>query len=161
MRANCRWRAADRSGALQAVRAGEVFLVGNMFHPLDELAVESLLDRDVAHRGSRRRAVPVLMPRRAPNHVPGSDFDDRLTLALRPTASGSDEQRLAQRMGMPGGACARLKGDARARDTGGLRRGVQRIDANVSRKPDGGSLQRRLRPGAFQLHDRLSLWVYI
>src|ERR1019366_3120323 len=142
--------------------AGEVLLVGDVLHPLDELAVKSLLDGDVRHCRCRCGAMPVLVVRWAPDHVARADFDDRLALALRPTASGGDDQSLTQRVCVPGGACARLKGDARARDTGRLRRGVQRINTDVSGEVVGGSFLRRLRPGVFQFHGgSLSAYVKI
>jgi hypothetical protein len=67
--------------------------------------------------------------RRAPNYVTGSNFDDRLAFALRPTATRGHDQRLSQGMSMPSGARARLKGDTGTRDTGWLRCSVQRINA--------------------------------
>src|SRR5208283_2587846 len=96
--------------------------------------------------------MPVPVVRWTPNHVARADLDDRLALALCPTASGGDDQSLTQRMGVPGGACAWLEGDARARYAGRLRRGVQRINTDVSGEEVGGSLLRRLRSGAFQFH---------
>src|SRR6185295_8833964 len=40
-----------------------VLLVGDVLEPVDKLAIELLLDRDVRHRRSWRRAVPVLFAR--------------------------------------------------------------------------------------------------
>ena len=78
--------------------------------------------------GRRRSAMPVLLPGREPDHVARPDLLDRSALALHPAAAGGDDQRLAQRMGVPRGARARLEGDAGAGDPGGIGRAEQRID---------------------------------
>ena len=70
------------------------------------------------HGGRRRGAVPVLLAGRKPDDVAGPDFLDRAALALRPAAAGGDDQGLAERMGVPGGAGAGLEGDAGAADAG-------------------------------------------
>src|SRR3954471_9473666 len=54
-----------------------VLFVGHVFHPLDRFAVEHLGNRDVRHRGCRRRAVPVLFAGREPHHVSRADLLDR------------------------------------------------------------------------------------
>src|SRR5207253_11180307 len=46
-----------------------VLLLGDLFHSLDDLAVQVLLDREVGHPGGRRGAVPVALARRNPDHV--------------------------------------------------------------------------------------------
>ncbi len=60
--------------------------------------------------------VGVPMPRagREPDDIAGTNFFDRLALALHPAEAGRDDQRLPERMGMPGGTGARLEGDAAA-----------------------------------------------
>src|ERR1700728_4011275 len=125
-------------------RAGEVFLVGDMLHPLDDLAVECLLDRDVGHPRSGRRPMPVPAIRRTPDHIARANLEDRPTLALRPSTAGGDDERLAERMAVPRRACAWLKGDAGARDPGRLRRAVQRINPHGSGEVFCGSLLGRL-----------------
>ena len=77
------------------------------------LAVELFLDGDVGHGRGRRGAVPVLLARREPDDIAGPDLLDRAALALDPAAAGRDDQRLAERMRVPGGAGAGLEGDAR------------------------------------------------
>src|SRR5271156_5589234 len=72
-----------------------VLLVANLLHPIDVLAVELFLDCDMAHGRGRRSAVPVLFARRKPDDVARTDFLDRATVALHPTATGRDNQRLA------------------------------------------------------------------
>src|SRR5437764_10616756 len=80
-----------------------ILLVADLFHPLDSLTVEGLLDRDVGHRRGGRRPVPMLLTRREPDHVAGPDLLDRPTPALRPAAAGRHDQRLTERVGVPGG----------------------------------------------------------
>src|SRR3712207_283417 len=83
-----------------------VLLVADRLHPGDRRAVQLLLDGDLAHGRGRRGAVPVLLARREPDHVTRADLPDRPALALGPAASGGDDQGLAERMGVPGGAGA-------------------------------------------------------
>ena len=91
-----------------------VLFVADLFHPVDDLAVELFLNGDVRHGGGRRGAVPVLLAGREPDHIAGPDFLDRPALALRPAAAGRDDQGLAERMRVPCGARARLERDAGA-----------------------------------------------
>jgi hypothetical protein len=53
----------------------------------------------------------VLFARRNPNHISGVNFLDQAAPALHPATAGSDNQKLAQHMGVPGGSSARFKGD--------------------------------------------------
>src|ERR1700690_1149209 len=122
-----------------SARTCEIDSVGDVLHPVDGLSVERLLNGDVGHRRGRGRTMPMPVVRRAPYDVACMDFDDRLTLALRPAASGGHDQRLAQRMGVPRGACARLEGDARTRNPRGRWRRAQRIDANAAGEITGRS----------------------
>ena len=59
----------------------------------------------------------MLLVRRKPDDIPGTDFLDRTALALRAATTGSDDQGLAKRMGMPRGASAGLERDAGATST--------------------------------------------
>ena len=65
----------------------------------------------------------------------------------------SHDQRLAERVRVPGRARAGLEGDERAGNTGGLRRAEQRIDADRAGEPIGGTFAGRLRTAAFDFHD--------
>src|ERR1700692_4285698 len=87
----------------------EVFLVGDLLHPIHVLSVERLLNSDMRHCGRWRGTVPVFMTRWAPDHVAGSDFDDRFTFTLRPSAPCGDDQCLSQRMRVPGRAGTRFE----------------------------------------------------
>ena len=72
------------------------------------------------HRGRRRSAVPVLLAGREPDDVAGADLLDRPALALRPADTRGHDQRLAERMGVPRRARARLEGDLRALHAAGV-----------------------------------------
>jgi hypothetical protein len=61
-----------------------VLLVCDFFHPIDVLAVEPFRDGDMRHGGRRSRAVPVLLARREPDDIAGTDFFDRPAFALHP-----------------------------------------------------------------------------
>src|SRR5262249_30268938 len=91
---------ADRSGILR---------VGDVLEPGDGLAVERFLHRDVHHASVGAGAVPVLLARRNPHGVAGADFAHRAAFRLHPTGPEDDMQRLSERMGVPGGARARLE----------------------------------------------------
>jgi hypothetical protein len=52
------------------------------------------------------------------NDVTRPDFLDRTTLALRAATAGRDNQRLTERVRVPGGAGAGLEGDGIAGDAG-------------------------------------------
>src|SRR5208283_6137476 len=95
---------------------------GDGFHPVDDLAVELLLDGDVGHGGGGRGAVPVLLAGREPDYVAGADLLDRTAPALGASAAGGDDEGLAERVGVPGGACAGLEGDPCALHAPGIGR---------------------------------------
>src|SRR5947199_10634202 len=100
-----------------------VLFAPDLLHPGAGLAAEVFLDCDVSHGGGRRRAMPVLLARRAPDDVARSNHFDRTTPALHEPAAGRDDQGLTQRMGVPCGPGAWLKRDAgspRARRIGPL-----------------------------------------
>ena len=103
------------------VRLGirRVLFVGDVFQPVDHLAVELFLNGDVGHGGGWRGAVPVFFARRKPDHVAGADFLDRAAPALHAPAAGGHDQGLAQRVSMPGGAGAGFERDAGAGHAGG------------------------------------------
>src|SRR3954470_17829667 len=123
-------------------------IVADLLHPVDALPVEGLRDCDVGHRGGGGRAVPVLLAGRNPDHVAGADLLLRAAVALGPAAAGRDDQRLAERMRMPGRAGAGLEGHDGAGDT---RRGAAlegRVDPHGSGEIVGRALGRGLRPAA-------------
>src|ERR1039457_3522030 len=92
-------------------RSSLVLFIADLFHPVNRFAVELFLNGDVCHGRGWRSAVPMLLARWKPDDVTRPDFFDRATPALRATAASGHDQRLTQRMGVPGGASARLKRD--------------------------------------------------
>src|SRR4051812_31970122 len=76
--------------------SGPVLLVAHVLQPIDDLAVEGLLDGDVRHRHRRARPVPVLHPGREPDHVTGSYLLDRAALLLNPAETNRDDERLPE-----------------------------------------------------------------
>src|SRR5580693_5879033 len=65
-----------------------ILFVADLFLPVNHFAVECLLNRNVRHGRRRRSAMPMLLARRKPNHVAGTDFFNRATLAPRSLATG-------------------------------------------------------------------------
>src|ERR1700742_1596547 len=88
-----------------SVSTSSILLVRHFFHPIDDFTVERFLNGNVCHRGCGRGAMPMLLVRRKPDHVAWPDFFDRSALALRPSQTRRDDQRLTQWMRMPSGAC--------------------------------------------------------
>src|SRR5881396_2161809 len=136
-----------------------ILFVANLFHPLYDFSIERFLNGDVRHRGRRRSAVPMLLVRRKPDNITRSDFFDRSAPTLRPSKPERDDQRLTERMRMPGGASTRLKHHARAANTcrSKSRRGEfgcleQRINPNRAGEPISWSFRGSLRTRSFYLH---------
>src|SRR5205807_3569521 len=104
-----------------------VLLVTDLLQPVDRLAVELLLNGDVRHGRGRRGAVPVLLARREPDHVPRPDLLDRASPTLHAPAASHHDQSLTQRVGVPCGARAGLERDTgtdRAGRSAGLEQGI-------------------------------------
>src|SRR5690349_5280275 len=143
------WLAVDGS---RCPWSGPVLLFADLFHPVDGLAVERLGDRDVRHRRGGRGAVPVLLARLEPHHIARPDRLDRSALALYPAAAEGDDQRLAERMGVPRRARTGLEGDDRAADTGRLASLERRVDAYRAGEIVCRSFGGRLRAIRCNLH---------
>src|ERR1043165_2565106 len=75
-----------------------VLLVGDVFEPVDGLAIELLLHGDVGHRRGWRRPVPVLFARGKPHDVTGANLFHGSAPALGAAEPGCHDQRLAERM---------------------------------------------------------------
>src|SRR5580698_757714 len=78
-----------------------VLLVGDLLEPLDSLTVERLLNRDVCHRGRRRRAMPVFLVRPDRDDVARADLLDGAAPPLVPAAPERHNQRLSERVRVP------------------------------------------------------------
>lgn len=112
-----------------------ILFVADVFHPIHHLAVQSFLNGNVSHGHSRGGPVPVLFSRREPNHVSGVDFFCRAAFPLDPSTTCRDNQRLSERMCMPGGARSRLKCDAGASNKAGVGCLKKRVDTYDTGKP--------------------------
>ena len=122
---------------------GPILLITDVFEPVDGFAVELFLDGDVSHRRRRGGAVPVFFAWREPDDVAGTDFFDGSVPTLGPAAAGGDDERLAERVRMPGGAGAWFEGDAGAGDAGRGGGVDEGIDADRAGEPIGGALAGR------------------
>ncbi len=77
--------------------------VVDMFHPFDIFTIEGTLNRDMAHAGRRRRAMPMFSSAGAGDDIASADLFFRVAFALRPAATGNHNQILFERMRMPCG----------------------------------------------------------
>ena len=66
--------------------------------------------------------MPMFFVRRKPNNIAWPDFFNTSAFALGPAETGGDNQRLAERMRMPGGARTRLERHSRATHARWVRR---------------------------------------
>jgi len=96
--------------------------------------------------------MPVFLPWRKPNDVAWPNFFNWSTIALCPTASGSNYQRLSKRMRVPSRARAWLKRNACASGPSRSGRLKEWVDANCSREPVGRTFAGGLRTSAFDVH---------
>jgi hypothetical protein len=113
-----------------ARQPGKIFLVRDFLQPVDIFSVEGFLNGNMCHRGRRGRAMPVLVTRRAPNHIARSNLDNGFAFALRPPAASGDEQGLSEWVRVPRRAGAGFKGNARAGDPRWIRRYIQHVYAH-------------------------------
>ena len=132
-----------------------VVLVGHVLHPVDDLAVEMLLDGDVRHGCRRGRAVPMLFARLEPDHITWPDLLDGSALALHPAEARDDDQGLAERMRMPCGASTGFKRDAACGCAPCIVGGEQRIDPDSAGKPLGWTFSGWLGAISLDLHQSL------
>src|SRR5581483_6742885 len=98
-----------------------------MFHPCYGGTVEFFLYGDMAHGRSCCSAMPVLFVWFEINHIAGMYFFLCTAIALHPAAARRYDQRLAERMGMPGGARTRLKSNQCHSHAGRFGRTVKRV----------------------------------
>ena len=129
-----------------------VLLVGDLFHPVDGLAVKPFLNSDMGHAGSGSGAVPMLLSRREPDHVAGMDLFDGASFVLRPSAACGDDEGLAERVGVPRGPRTRLEGDAGGGNMRRIRGLKEGVDADAAAKPICGALGGGLGADALDIH---------
>lgn len=126
--------AAAVMGKLTVFLAAVLFL-DYVLLPIDDLAVLFFLDGDVCHGCGRRRTVPVPFVWGKPDDIAGMDLFDWTAFALCPSTTGGHNERLTERMCMPGGACARLERHAGAGHERRVRSGKERIDPDGAGEP--------------------------
>ena len=73
-----------------------VLLIADVFHPLNDFSIQSLLNGYMRHRRSRTCAMPMFLLRPKPDHITWPDFLDRTALALNPPKTRRDDQRLTE-----------------------------------------------------------------
>ena len=123
-----------------------------MFQPLNDLAVELLLNSNVGHARCGRSAVPMLFAGREPDDITGPDLLDRATFALSPAKARRNDQSLPERMSVSCCSCAWLECYAGGLDKSRIRRLKQRIDAHIASEPLGGAYCGGLRAHSFDFH---------
>src|SRR5579885_215111 len=90
-------------------RSALVLFVADLFHPVNCLAVESLLNGDVRHGRGWRGAMPMFLPRLKQDHIAWSNLLDGSPPTLCPATASRHDQGLAQRVGVPGSPSAWLE----------------------------------------------------
>src|SRR5260370_40450975 len=68
------------------LRSGLILFITHLFHPVNGLAIKLFQKADMGHGSGWRTAMPVFLPRRAPDHVPCMNPLPRTTPPLRSPA---------------------------------------------------------------------------
>src|SRR5829696_6154191 len=117
-----------------------VLLVGDVLTPRDRAAgLVVLLHGDVDHEAVGRGAVPVVLAGLEEDAVAGPDLLKGAALALAQADAFGDEDRLAVRVRVPGGAGARGEVHERRCVRGGRLRLGDGVDVDVAGEPVGGT----------------------
>ena len=95
-----------------------VLRLRDLFRPSDGFPVFGFSDCDVGHAVGGSSPMPVACLRRDPDNVTRMDFLTWTALLLHVADAGGDDQRLPQRMGMPGRARTGFEGHRAAADAG-------------------------------------------
>ena len=82
-------------------RCGQIFLIADLFQPIDDLSVERFLNGDVAHPRRCSRLVPMFFAGRTHDHIAGADFPLRSVPTPHPAAAGGDDEFLADTLLWP------------------------------------------------------------
>src|SRR5215217_8512185 len=86
---------------LLLVFMGPILLVADMFHPVCALTIGLFHDGNVGHGCGWGGAMPMLLPRGEPNHVPRTNRLDRTSPALCQSETSRHDQSLSQWMTVP------------------------------------------------------------
>ena len=92
-----------------------ILLIAGFFQPVHGFAIQLFLNGDMRHGRGGRCAVPMLLARREPDDAAGPDFFNRPAPALRASAAGNNDERLAERMCVLRRARTGFERDARTR----------------------------------------------
>src|SRR5260221_1016043 len=82
-------------------KRAEVLFVADLFHPVDDLAVELFLNGNMRHGRGSRGTMPMLLAWREPDHIAGVDLLNGTALPLDPTPTARAHQVPAERIGLP------------------------------------------------------------
>lgn len=93
---------------------------------------------------------------REPDDVAGMDGLDGAAPALGEAGAGGDDERLAEGVGVPGGAGAGLKGDARALAAGGCRGLEEGIDPDAAGEVVGRAFGRGAGTVSLNIHREMA-----
>src|SRR3954470_17889453 len=101
----------------------------------------------------------MLQTRRKPHHVPGADLLDRTVLALHPSKTGGDDQRLAERVRVPGRPGTGFEGDLAAAHSPRVWSLKERIHPDRTGEPIGVPFGRGARAASLDIdvHDCVPL----
>ncbi len=126
--------------------------VGFFFHPVNDLAIELLLDRDMSHSGCGSGSMPMLFTGRKPDYISRPNFLDGLAIALNPATPSRDNQSLVQWMRVPCSACAGFERNAGTLNTCWGRCLKKWIDPYSVSEPVRWPLTRSLRSNSSNFH---------
>src|SRR5260370_22312444 len=124
-----------------------VLLIRDLFEPVHRDTVEALLHRDMSHRSRRRGSMPMLHSGWNPNDIALANDLNRTTPLLYPANTVRHDQDLAERMGVPCRARARLESHCSAAGATWLSWIEERLHTNGTRKSLGGARNNVLRSG--------------
>jgi len=125
----------------ERVRLLPVLLDADLFHPVNDLAVELFLYGDVRHGRGWRSAVPVLLAGREPDNITMPDLLDRTAFALSPAEARGHDERLPKRMRMPCISCTGFEGHNSALN----KRRIRRLEKQMDTHPPSEPLRRSCR----------------
>src|SRR5439155_11906944 len=112
-----------------------VLFAADLLHPAHDLAVEFFLDGEVRQRAVWRGPVPRFLSGRAGDYIPGMNLFDGTSPALHEATTRRHDERLTQRMGVPGRAGSRPERDVRTMRTTRSRCLEQRLDTHLAADP--------------------------